>query len=208
MAYKYREAYKHNLQEIRNELGYTQKEMGDVLGVTGRMISYYETNYKDFPLDRAFILAREYNYSLDYIYAMEPPTNEHTITNGEKLDEQYIVDIRDFISRSNDEIHITIPEYYWTYIRERNSLQSSRNSKDEKKRAIAKLEANYTPNNANGLYRRFSISITEFLSYLKFDKKFIPYSDFDSDDKTSKKIVPTEEEKAEVMNFLDSLLSQ
>lgn len=206
MANKYKKIYKSNLQIIREELGYTQKQMGEKLKVNEKTIRNYEYFETNFPLESAMYLSKTYGYSLDWIYRNSTKNKFDSDNDSSKQISKFIIDIRDFISRSDGNIHITIPNYYWNYIKQRNMISSSNLSDYEEKREIAKLEASYKCNNYENLCYRFSIPELDFLSFMHFDDSFIPYVDSDiiSDDEYE----ATDEQKQEVMKFLNSILDQ
>lgn len=208
MSYKNREALKNNLLQIRKDLGYTQKQMGEVLDVGIRMVCNYETGKHDFPIDKAFILVKEYNYSLNYIYCLEDSSNEISLYNTPTPNKEYLVDIREFFSRSKDTIQINIPEYCWKYISHLNSIKSSCNSNDEKKRTIAKINANYKKaKDSDGIYRRFEFPKNQFFTCYRFDDDFISYGFIDSEDKMGGEFVPTNEQQEEASTFFNNLLN-
>ena len=68
MYNKVKEIYPCNLLELRKNLGLTQKELGEILGVSERMICNYETGEITLPIDKAIILSQRWNYTLDWIY--------------------------------------------------------------------------------------------------------------------------------------------
>lgn len=103
---------------LRENLGLTQKELGEILGVSERMVCNYETEETTLPLDKAMILSKKYNYTLDWIYCH--PANSSNVSpavHTEKEHPKFFVDIREFISYSNNSLHFTFPDYYMEYIR-------------------------------------------------------------------------------------------
>ena len=204
MANKYKEVFPNNLFKIREELGYTQKQMGEKLKVCEKTIRNYETYETNFPLEKAMYLSKEFNYTLDWIYCNADKMKKHTLGNdSESSFPKYNIDIRDFISYSNGMVHFTIPNYYWDYIKTRNAITSSNRSLFEKKREIAKLEAKFKAKKPEGQCRRFSLLETNFSSYIHFDEKFIPYADAESQEK----YVPTDEQVAEFQSFFNQMIN-
>ena len=68
MANKPKEKIPNNLLSIREELKLTQKELGEILNVSVRQICNYETDETStLPLDKAILISKKWNYSLDYI---------------------------------------------------------------------------------------------------------------------------------------------
>lgn len=207
MANKYKKIYENNLQTIREELGYTQKRMGEIFKVSEKTIRNYEYFEQNFPLESAMYLSKTYGYTLDWIYKNSGKktfnSENNPETNMPKEISKFVIDIRDFISRSDNNIHFTIPDYYWIFIKQYNQISSSNLSNYEKKRELAKIEANYKNKKTEGLCYRFSIPESEFSSFLHFDDSFIPYAD--TNIISDAKCEPTDEQKQEVMSFLDSL---
>jgi len=202
MSNKPKKISKNNLQKIREELRYTQKQMGEKLGVSEKTIRNYEYFETDFPIESALYLSKHYNYTLDWIYCnSDIPKKQSTSTNNETSFPKFIVDIRDFISYSNGMIHLTIPNYYWNYINERNSITSSKDSIFEKRREIAKLEAKYDAKIPQGHCWRFSISASEFNSFVRVNDSFIPYAD-----SISEEIEPSEEDLAKITSLFNEFL--
>ena len=98
-----------NLFELRSQYGLSQKELGQILGVTKKTISNYELEKSNLPLESALILCKKYSCTLDWIYCHD--SKNSASDSKEKPFEPFIVDIRDFISFSNNEVHITLPYY-------------------------------------------------------------------------------------------------
>lgn len=143
MANKCKKKVGNNVLRIREQLGYTQKQFGEILGISERMICNYETNESNLAPDIALTISKKWGYSLDYIYCdiLEEPINK------EQKQKRYItdktifdVDIRDFIACSNDKITIQMDKAYWDYILEVNNIKMSNQTDDEKYRMIAELE--------------------------------------------------------------------
>lgn len=203
MGNKIKEIIKTNLLDIREDLGYTQKEMGEILKVSDKTIRNYEYFESNLPIESALILSKKFGYSLDWIYGNSPDKKRDSEIVIPKQISNFIVDIRDFVSRYNGMIHFAFPDYYWNYIKQRNALSSSNLSKHEMEREIAKLDASYKKN-SNCIYYRFSIPESEFSTFLLLDDSFIPYVDSATD--SSEEHKPTEEEMREFETFLNSLL--
>lgn len=210
MANKYKKIYKTNLQIIREELGYSQKQMGEKLNVTPKTIRNYEYFETNFPLESAIFLSQKYGYTLDWIYRnseQKKSNAENTLNAKHSKDiSKFLIDIRDFISRSNGNIHFTIPNYYWDFMKRYNEITSSNLTNFEKKRELSKIEAAYTSKKPEGFCYRFSIQESEFVTRLHFDDDFIPY--VDSNVLTHSNCEPTEEQKQEIMSFLESILNE
>ncbi len=56
------------LKELRKECGITQKELGDIIHVSDRVVGYYESNNR-FPKDEDVLrtIADYFNVSVDYL---------------------------------------------------------------------------------------------------------------------------------------------
>lgn len=56
------------IKMLRNEKQITQKELGEIIGVSERVVGYYETDNR-FPKDNSVIvkIAEYFNVSLDYL---------------------------------------------------------------------------------------------------------------------------------------------
>lgn len=124
MAHKVKDIIESYIYEIRAEQKLTQKELGELLGVSVRMIQSYEAGQTTLPLDKAMYLCEKWNYSLDQIYR---DFSKKPIFN------KFSVDIRDFLSISKESIVFTLPDYYWEYlqkvekINEDDFLESEKN---------------------------------------------------------------------------------
>ena len=57
----------NNLKYCREELELTQKELGNILGVSITTISKWELGYDPITLKRLVKFCNLYNYSLDYV---------------------------------------------------------------------------------------------------------------------------------------------
>lgn len=125
MANKIKEIYPNNLLKIREHLGYTQEEMGKILDVSERMICNYETGESNLPIDKAILLSKRYNYSLDWIYRIEDTSIKNAYLHSHNVElAKFMVDARDFISFSDNMYHFCIPENYQKYISEINTIFS------------------------------------------------------------------------------------
>lgn len=59
--------YYKRLKELREDNDKTQQEIAEILNTTYQYYSAYERGLRDIPFQRAIILAKYYNVSLDYI---------------------------------------------------------------------------------------------------------------------------------------------
>jgi len=72
-------AFGERLKELREKTSLTQKELGEKLGISARLVSYYETN-KNIPNDPTILnnIASIFSVSLDYLLG-GPDTHESKI---------------------------------------------------------------------------------------------------------------------------------
>ena len=56
-----------NIRSIRIDKGYTQKQIGEILGVSQNTYSQYEIGILNFPVDAIIKLADFYGVSTDYL---------------------------------------------------------------------------------------------------------------------------------------------
>lgn len=59
--------YYENLRVIREDRGYTQKQIAEVLETTQQYYSDYENGKREIPIRVYIILSRFYNVSIDYL---------------------------------------------------------------------------------------------------------------------------------------------
>lgn len=151
----------NNLIELGKELGYTQADLAEFLGVDTRMIHNYESGKTLLPIERALKLAEKFNYSLDWLYG-------NSTKEFDKCD-NFLIDIRNLIYRKNNSIVFSISASYWEYIKTVNTINASSKTTSEKQREILKLKAEYK--NTSNLAWEYSIDINEFLQFYKPDSK-------------------------------------
>lgn len=194
MAHKQKQTYPCNLQKLRECLGLTQKQLGEILEVSERMICKYEIGEVTLPIDKAIMLSRKYGYTIDWIYKNPVYDYASAPVCTEKEYPKFLVNIRDFISYSNGLTQFTIPNYYMEYIKERNRIESSKEPADDKKRKLAELDGKYKIQKQETKYWRISLKYEEISTYLRFDSKFIPFADYHGDSASE----PTKEELEEI----------
>lgn len=56
-----------NIRNIREDRGYTQKQLAEILDTTQQYYSDYENGKRDIPIRIYIILAKFYNVSIDYL---------------------------------------------------------------------------------------------------------------------------------------------
>lgn len=190
-----KEIVRSNTYEIREEQELTQKQLGEVLGVSDRMIQNYEAGREySLPIEKAMMMHKLWNYSLDQIY----------IDFSKKtLFDKFHVDIRDILSFNGDNIVFSIPDYYWEFIHELKNIKESDSLEVEKKRLIKRLEGKYT-NKTHSVIWKYEIPLANFFSMLKIGETEIPYANEDKSVIDYKK--PTEEQLKEVSDFLEEIL--
>ncbi len=64
--------YCQRLRDLREDKDLTQAELARVLSTSQSYYAQYETGKRMLPFDRAIILARFYNVSLDYLAGLIP----------------------------------------------------------------------------------------------------------------------------------------
>ncbi len=57
----------HRLRDLREDADKSQAEIAEVVGTSQSYYAQYENGKRSMPLERAVILARYYNVSLDYL---------------------------------------------------------------------------------------------------------------------------------------------
>lgn len=62
-----------NIRSLRIDRGYTQKQIGEVLGISQNTYSQYEIGVLNYPVDVIIKLAQFYGVSTDYLLGL---TNE------------------------------------------------------------------------------------------------------------------------------------
>ena len=70
--------YSERLRALREDNDLTQADVAKVLGTTYQYYSNYESGKRELPFNRAIVLAKFYNVSLDYIagISQEPQKGE------------------------------------------------------------------------------------------------------------------------------------
>lgn len=75
-----------NLRNIREDRGYTQKQIADVLETTRQYYSDYENGKRDIPIRVYIVLAKFYGVSIDYLAGLEDKTIIKSNGSKEKAD--------------------------------------------------------------------------------------------------------------------------
>ncbi|MCI5903320.1 MAG: helix-turn-helix domain-containing protein [Blautia sp.] len=63
------------IQDLRTDADLSQKQMGEILHISQRSYSHYETGTRNIPVEMLIRLANYYNTSIDYIVGR---TNDKT----------------------------------------------------------------------------------------------------------------------------------
>ena len=58
------------LQQVRQERGFSRKEIAEILQVTPRAYQYYEEGKREPDYDKLILLARHLNISADYLLGL------------------------------------------------------------------------------------------------------------------------------------------
>ena len=203
MANKPKEKIPNNLLSIREELKLTQKELGEILNVSVRQICNYETDETStLPLDKAILISKKWNYSLDYIYCNSTVSKKSNTYYTETEKNNFLVDIRTFFCKEKDNLYFTITNSFWEYLKTKENILSSLNSKKETKRAIAELDANYKVEDKSDIRWEYKLPYYKFISKLHFgDSSTIYATSEESKNKPSPEAV---EEVTSFLNFISN----
>ncbi|MBR1529695.1 MAG: helix-turn-helix transcriptional regulator [Oscillospiraceae bacterium] len=94
------------LKDLKEDADLTQKQVADLIGVSMNHYGKYERGETDIPLEKAVILAKYYNVSLDYLAGLtneknsKNPQEEAVIIN--KADLYYMLSlVRNILSHNN-----------------------------------------------------------------------------------------------------------
>ena len=63
--------WNEKIKELREDSDLTQSKMAEIIGVTQRVVSYYENNQRDIPINVLIKYAEHFNVTLDYICGLE-----------------------------------------------------------------------------------------------------------------------------------------
>lgn len=85
-------AHYQRLRDLREDADKTQQEIADYLGTSAQHYGKYESGKAEIPLERAVLLAKYYNVSLDYIAGISasrhPPESDGLPTPAETLSDK------------------------------------------------------------------------------------------------------------------------
>lgn len=149
------------LAELREDLDLTQEQLAEILGVSTKMVSNYETGTNALPIDKALILSEKYGYSLDWLY-------KRCNSNFDNHND-FLIDIRELVYRKDNKIYFSISDSYWNYIKNINSIRHSDKTQGERRREIFRLNKEYKKR--HDFAWEISIKVEEFVSYFKPDSK-------------------------------------
>ena len=199
MANKEKKIISNNLLKIREELNYTQQELGQILDVSERMICYYETGLSSLPIDKAVLIRKKWNYSLDWIYNQDLSGKFHDVSEETP---DFLVDIRRFLKVSDDKVVFSIPQDFWNYMSDLNEICHSTVSENERKRKIVELNGSYTKDNKTNIFKECSIDKEAFINMICLGDVPVLYS-CEEDKKEYPE--PSDEKMKEVIDFLELL---
>ena len=80
--------FDNNLKFCREELEMTQEELGNILNVSRKTISGWETSNDPIPFIKLVEFCNLYNYSLDFVTGLSRKSNKHN--NNLILDKKHI----------------------------------------------------------------------------------------------------------------------
>ncbi len=63
--------WNERIKELREDRDLTQLELAETLGITQRVVSYYEKNQREIPINVLVKYANYFNVTLDYICGLE-----------------------------------------------------------------------------------------------------------------------------------------
>lgn len=149
------------LADLRKDLDLTQERLAEILGVSTKMVSNYETGINALPIDKALILSEKYGYSLDWLYKKQD-------INFDNLND-FLIDIRELLYQKDDKIYLSISFSYWNYIKTVNAIRHSDKTPGEQRREIFKLNKEYKKN--HDFTWEISIKPEEFSTYFKSNRK-------------------------------------
>lgn len=178
MLEKYKREAGTALLNIRQELGYTQKDFASKLGISREQYSKYELGKVVIPLEKAFHICKRWNYPIDTIYS----------TDRVDCRDKFKVDFREILSIDGDYIVLSIPAYYWEYLNEYKKIDDTTDLSDGEKTILHKeLEGKYAVEERLEI-RKMRLPIAEFSAFIMG----IPYAP--GDNNITKFDKPSEEE--------------
>lgn len=180
-----------NLKNLREALGYTQEKLAEILDVTPKTISNYETGEVPLPIKTALTLSHKYNCSLDWLYCVYDDSFAQY--------KNFLIDIRKLVYQKDNKIIFSITDSYWKYINTLNSIMHSDKSDFEKQINVFRLNAEYKEENA--FVWEFSIDKKAFLSF--FNPKQNTTCLYAQEQPLHTNVSP--EQKEECIDFLETI---
>ena len=91
------------LKDLKEDADLTQKQVADLIGVSMNHYGKYERGETDIPLEKAIILAKYYNVSLDYLAGLTNQKNsqEETILINKSDLYHLLTLIRNILTHNN-----------------------------------------------------------------------------------------------------------
>jgi len=129
------------IKKLRDSSGLTQVELGKLIGVSDRVLGYYETNER-FPRKQEVIakFAQVFNVSADYLLGTDgsllQDTGEKYSTIGHKQAQELLTSVEmlfagwELMEEDKDEVFRIISEFYFDSKR-KNKGKYDRNKNDE-----------------------------------------------------------------------------
>lgn len=89
----------NRIKDLREDCDKTQQELADYLGTSSQHYGKYELGEAEIPFERAIMLAKYYNVSLDYIAGLT--NNKRGLSQGSLSEKQQ--ELIEFIGKLSDE---------------------------------------------------------------------------------------------------------
>lgn len=89
----------NRIKDLREDCDKTQQELADYLGTSSQHYGKYELGNAEIPFERAIMLAKYYNVSLDYIAGLT--NNKRGLSQGNLSEKQQ--ELIEFIGKLSDE---------------------------------------------------------------------------------------------------------
>lgn len=98
----------NRLKQLRIELGESQEQIGNIIGVSGQAVGQYELEKRDLSPDKILKLAEHFNCSTDYLLGKSDIRNPEKI-NIDEMDIAFASGIKG-LNKENQEIAKNIIE--------------------------------------------------------------------------------------------------
>ena len=89
----------NRIKDLREDCDKTQQELADYLGTSSQHYGKYDLGNAEIPFERAIMLAKYYNVSLDYIAGLT--NNKRGLSQGSLSEKQQ--ELIEFIGKLSDE---------------------------------------------------------------------------------------------------------